>query len=63
MRYTCIDSFSGAGGLGLGLERAGLEILMSFDIDKKCIDTINSNTKYFHHRAETADIADMLWTL
>jgi len=60
MRYTCIDSFSGAGGLGLGLKRAGFEILLSFDIDKKCIDTINSNTKYFHHRAETADIADML---
>lgn len=60
MKYTCIDSFCGAGGLGLGLERAGFDILLSFDIDRICINTINANTKYFHHPAETADIADML---
>ena len=59
-RFTCIDTFCGAGGLGLGLQRAGFEILLSFDIDQKCIDTINKNTKYFNHPAETADIADML---
>ena len=51
-RYTCIDAFCGAGGLGLGLQRAGMQILYSFDIDKKCIDTINRNTKYFSHTAE-----------
>lgn len=60
MKYTCIDSFCGAGGLGLGLERAGFEILLSFDIDQICINTINANTKYFNHPAEAADIADML---
>lgn len=60
MRYTCIDSFSGAGGLGLGLQRAGLDILLSFDIDSKCIDTIRSNPVYFHHPAEIADISNML---
>ncbi len=60
MDYTCIDSFCGAGGLGLGLKRAGFKILMSFDIDPKCIDTINANQKYFNHSAVTADIADML---
>lgn len=60
MKYTCIDSFCGAGGLGLGLERAGFDILLSFDIDQICINTINANTKYFHHPAEAADIADML---
>lgn len=58
--YTCIDSFSGAGGLGLGLQNAGFDILLSFDIDKKCIDTINANKKYFRHPAMTADINDML---
>jgi site-specific DNA-cytosine methylase len=26
--YTCIDSFCGAGGLALGLQRAGFEILV-----------------------------------
>lgn len=60
MKYTCIDSFCGAGGLALGLQNAGFEILFSFDIDKKCIDTINKNTQYFSHKAEAADIKDML---
>lgn len=60
MEYTCIDSFCGAGGLGLGLKNAGFKILLSFDIEQKCIDTINSNQKYFEHKAITADIADML---
>lgn len=60
MRYTCIDSFCGAGGLGLGLSRAGFDILLSFDIDQKCIDTLNANTKYVDHPAIAADINDML---
>lgn len=60
MKFTCIDSFCGAGGLGLGLKRAGFEILLSFDIDQKCINTIKQNRTYFNHPAETADIADML---
>lgn len=60
MEYTCIDSFCGAGGLGLGLKKAGFKILLSFDIEQKCIDTINANRKYFDHTAIRADIADML---
>lgn len=60
IKYTCIDSFCGAGGLGLGLQRAGFDILLSFDIDKLCIDTIKKNQKYFGHPAVVADIADML---
>nr|WP_316624302.1 DNA cytosine methyltransferase [uncultured Ruminococcus sp.] len=59
-KYTCIDSFCGAGGLGLGLKRAGFNILLSFDIDQICIDTIKANKKYFSHPAEVADISDML---
>lgn len=59
-KYTCIDSFSGAGGLGLGLKRAGFDIILSFDIDQICIDTINANQKYFAHKAVAADINDML---
>ena len=43
MKYTCIDSFCGAGGLGLGLKNAGFDILLSFDIDPICINTINTN--------------------
>ena len=60
MKYTCIDSFCGAGGLGLGLKNAGFDILLSFDIDPICINTINTNKKYFDHPAEVADIADLL---
>lgn len=58
--YTCIDSFSGAGGLGLGLQRAGFDIRLSFDIDDICIKTIKENEKYFSHSAVAADISDML---
>ena len=60
MKFTCIDSFCGAGGLGLGLERAGMDILLSFDIDPICIKTINANKKYFNHLAQVADISDLL---
>ena len=58
--FTCIDSFCGAGGLALGLKNAGFNLLYSFDIDPKCIETISRNRQYFEHPAEVADIADML---
>ena len=60
MRFTCVDSFSGAGGLSLGLSEAGFEILLSFDIDKRCIESIQSNPKYFAHSALCEDIRNML---
>ena len=40
--YTCVDAFCGAGGLGLGLQRAGMQIIFSFDIEKKCIEAIKN---------------------
>lgn len=58
--YTCIDSFCGAGGLGLGLKQAGFDIRLSFDIDGICIETIKQNEKYFNHPALVADVSDML---
>ena len=55
--YKCIDCFSGAGGLCLGLINAGFDILYSFDIDPNSIDTIKANPKYFkEHHAEVRDI-------
>jgi len=60
MRFTCVDSFSGAGGLSLGLGNAGFEVLLSFDIDKRCVETIQSNPKYFTHPALCEDIRNML---
>ena len=59
-QYKCIDSFSGAGGLCLGLIEAGFEVLYSFDIDSKAIATINSNPEYFKcHKAEVRNIYDV----
>ena len=60
MKFTCVDSFCGAGGLGLGLKRAGFDILYSFDIDEKCIKAINKNKTYFNHKAEVQDITNLL---
>jgi len=60
MRFTCVDSFSGAGGMSLGLIDAKFEVLLSFDIDKKCIETFQSNPKYFKHSAMCEDIRNML---
>ena len=58
--YKCIDSFCGAGGLCLGLIKAGFDILYSFDIEAKAIATIKANPKYFkNHKAEARDIYDV----
>ena len=59
-QYKCIDSFSGAGGLCLGLTQAGFNVVYSFDIDSNSIQTINANPKYFKgHKAEVIDIYDI----
>ncbi len=58
--YTCVDSFCGAGGLGLGLKQAGFDIRLSFDIDKICINTIKQNRQFFSHPACVSDISNML---
>lgn len=60
MRFSCVDGFSGAGGLSLGLSRAGFEILLSFDNDKLCIETQQSNPSYFKHQTRCCGIDDML---
>ena len=38
MEITAKSYFSGAGGMDLGIEEAGINILESFEIDKKCCD-------------------------
>ena len=56
-QYKCVDCFSGAGGLCLGLIEAGFDVLYSFDIDANSIASINANPQYFKgHRAEVQDI-------
>lgn len=41
--YTCIESFSGCGGLALGLRRAGFELRAAFDFDELAVRTYNRN--------------------
>lgn len=58
--YKCIDTFCGAGGLCLGLIKAGFDVLYSFDIDAKAVATIKANPEYFkNHKVETRDIYDI----
>jgi DNA (cytosine-5)-methyltransferase 1 len=53
-RYTCIDSFCGAGGLALGLRRAGLDVLVSFDASECAVETFRRNLseRCLHAKAE-----------
>ena len=60
MRFTFVDSFAGAGGLGLGLEDAGFTPLASFDNDARCIETQKLNTKGSEKQILQASIDDML---
>lgn len=41
--HTCIESFSGPGGLALGLERSGFELRIAFDADEPSIRTFRDN--------------------
>ena len=59
-RFTCVDCFAGVGGLSLGLQKAGFNVLLSFDIDSKCIESQKMNKKYFKHEACAVGIDEML---
>ncbi len=41
--YTCIDSFCGAGGLALGLQRSGFSVPVSFDASASAVETFRRN--------------------
>ena len=42
-KYTSIELFAGAGGLALGLEKAGFETLGFIEVDKAAADTLQLN--------------------
>ena len=42
-RPTAVSLFSGAGGLDVGLERAGFEVVAALDIDRDCVETLRVN--------------------
>lgn len=53
MEITAKSYFSGAGGMDLGIQEAGINILESYEIDKKCCETLRKN---FIHKVNEADI-------
>jgi len=60
MKYLCIDGFSGAGGLSLGLTKAGLDVIFGFDNDPNSIDTQKINNQYLNHQVAVSNIEDVL---
>lgn len=54
--YPVISLFSGAMGLDLGLMEAGLDVSVSTDFDKWCVETIQRNG----HTAVSGDIRDLI---
>ncbi|WP_185953070.1 MULTISPECIES: DNA cytosine methyltransferase, partial [Enterococcus] len=40
MKITAKSYFSGAGGMDLGMLQAGINVVESFEIDKKCCETL-----------------------
>lgn len=58
--FKAVDAFCGAGGLSLGLQKSGFEILFGFDNDPKCIQTLKSNPDFVTHSVECANVKDML---
>jgi DNA (cytosine-5)-methyltransferase 1 len=51
-----IDLFAGAGGLGLGAEKAGATLIASIENDPKCCATLRENNRDLFHSVIEADI-------
>ena len=51
-----IDLFSGCGGLTLGFEQAGFEVVAAFDFWEAAVNTYRLN---FDHPIEHADLTDV----
>lgn len=56
-RVTAIDTFSGAGGLSLGLHGAGVDVRCATDWDEQSINTYLKNLSHPAVRADVRDIS------
>ena len=57
-RPTAKGYFSGCGGMELGLQLAGVELIQSLDLDKEATDCMKLNSHYFNHSVLNVDIKD-----
>lgn len=55
-RYKAIESFSGPGGMSLGLELAGFEVLVAFDNNAKAVETHSANLGGRCFQADAASV-------
>ena len=55
--FSTMELFAGAGGLALGLEKAGFEPLALIEIDKDAVETLRRNRPQWH--VICSDIADI----
>ncbi|WP_020557942.1 DNA (cytosine-5-)-methyltransferase [Thiofilum flexile] len=58
--YTSIELFAGAGGLGLGLEKAGFESVLLNEIDKTACATLTKNRP--HWNVKNSSITELDFT-
>lgn len=54
--YRIIDCFCGAGGLSLGFEKVGFDVVYAFDLDEAAIKTYKHNPQRHHGPAFVRDI-------
>jgi len=57
---TAKGYFSGCGGMELGIQNAGVQIIQSLDIDKQATACMQANPHYFDHPVLTEDISNKL---
>jgi DNA (cytosine-5)-methyltransferase 1 len=55
--FTAIDAFCGAGGMSLGLQRAGFRIASAFDLDPAAVLTHSSNLGGVAFVADATDVS------
>lgn len=60
MKKIAIDLFSGCGGLSLGLEQSGFEVVFANDIDPMCAQTFINNIKIARERFFIGDINKLI---
>lgn len=58
-KLRTIDCFCGAGGLSIGFEKAGFDVIYAFDIDEAAINTYKHNPKYHHGKAFVRNIYEV----